>query len=235
MTTKSHISIAFLFGICYLLFGFTVVVSAQTEVSVDLIWEADSYTPALYGGKALPTTDGSVRVFALPPTSLGTAANLTYTWKVNGQVLGSLSGKGRSFLSLAGSPFISDRLVTVTVTNGVDSAIGVVRIPYTKPQVLLYENSPLAGIQFEHAVPNRLTAEPNTDIELRAEPYYFATPRAQSLGYTWTIDGETSKASVGPSFIARSEATGTSTLSLAVTNPSYLLQRISKTLSIVLQ
>ncbi len=231
---KFQISTGFLFVICYLLFGLVSVVSAQIA-SVELVWEADSYTPPLYAGRALPTSDGNLRVFAFPPSSLGTATNLIYTWKINGQVLGSMSGTDRSMLAIKGSPFISDQLVVVDVSNGSQTVTGVVRIPYVKPTVLLYENSPLKGVQFEHALINKFVAEANSDITLVAEPYFFSTPQSQSLTYTWSVNGQTSKGVSGPSFIARSETTGTSTVNVAVTNPLYILQRISKSLSVVLQ
>lgn len=218
------------------LFLFSLSAQAQTASSIDMFWEANSYVPSLYQGKALPTSDGNIRVFAIPPESFGDSSRASYIWKINGTVLGSKSGTGRSSLDIVGSPFIDTNLIIVDVTgvNGT-SGTGILRIPYVKPKVILYENSPLGGILFSQALQGRLLAEADKDITLLSYPYFFSTQKLNSnLSYTWEINGTTAKA-LGHEITARSEITGTSTVDLQVYSLTNVLQRASERVSIVLQ
>ena len=218
------------------LFLFATSAHAQSSASsVDMFWEANSYVPTLYQGKALPTSDGDVRVFALPGASFGNASQASYIWKVNGTVLGSKSGVGRSSLEVTGSPFIDTSLVVVDVvgSNG-QSGSGILRIPYTKPRVLLYEKSALGGILFSSSIEGGESAPINKDIVLFGYPYFFSTEKiTNNLSYVWKID-ESPINTRGPELVTRSENIGTSTVSVRVYSVTHVLQQASKTVPIVL-
>ena len=217
-------------------FAFSGATNAQTTASIDLVWEASSYTPPLYAGKALSTTDGDVDVVAFIPNYFGDPTQASYTWELNGYVLGSLSGTGRSSLHISGSPFITDRSVRVTVSsrNG-QQGFGFVRIPSVKPRVVLYEDSALGGVLFSHALSNRIEATTDTDIVLTAYPYFFSTnKRGSNLSYIWKVDGQNAETN-SASFVARSEVAGTSTVSIEARHTNRILEQASKILSVVLQ
>ncbi len=215
-------------------FFFPAISNAQTA-AINLIWEANSYVPPFYAGKAMTTSDGDVDVFALLPESFGDPTRATYTWELNGSVLGGLSGVGRSSLRISGSPFIIDRSVRVTVTgaNG-KSGFGFVTIPVAKPKLLVYEDSALGGVLFSRAITDSVSAQTDTDIVLSAYPYFFSTNSRTNLPYDWKINGQRSDSTIAE-LVARSETTGTSTVSVEAHNTQRILERASEMLSIVLQ
>jgi hypothetical protein len=127
--------------------------SLRVSVSeVDLLWEARSYVPAFYKGKALYPLQGSVVITALPSVfengSRVSAKNLLYTWKKDGMVLGSLSGYGKNTLSVEGT-FIGSA-VTVSVeasSSGGSKALGNIQI---EPQTLWSTNRKCNYFEFHY-------------------------------------------------------------------------------------
>lgn len=209
-----------------------------TQTGVDMVWETDSYTPPFYKGKALPPGDADVRIIATPDSSFGNPATALYTWRVNGTVLGSLSGIGKSSLFVAGSPFITDRIVTVDVesADGTRQGLGVVQIPVVRPIVRVYEDQPLSGVRFENTLAY-LHGQTEADIILVAYPYFFSTQnRKQNLEYSWLVGGQTvGEEGAGGAIIARSDIAGTSTVSVSVRNFKNILQRASASVKIVVE
>jgi len=77
----------------------TVVIPA----TVDLLWQAYTYTPAWYKGKPLPSSTSDVKIVAVPyfKTAGGemlSASDLTYNWNLNYKNIGSASGYGKTSL-----------------------------------------------------------------------------------------------------------------------------------------
>ncbi len=233
---KKHI----LFLLCFLVLALAPFQThAQSSApGVQLYWEASSYTPPFYKGKALPPSDDTVVVTAITPASFGDSASLIYTWKMNGVVFGSLSGTGKSSLTLSGSPFVVDRLITVTVRNAekTQEATGVVKIPVVKPRVVLYEDEPLRGLRFEKAL-DSMQQKTETDIGLVAYPFFFSElSQRRGLLYRWTVNGQAVEdVPHDGTIIARSDTTGTSTVSVSAESPSHILQRASESITIFLQ
>ena len=167
-----------------------------SPAEVDLVWEADSYVPPFYRGKALAAPQASFRVVAIPHLSVGgtqvPAGQLIYTWERDGKVLGSLSGYGKNTIDVAGS--LLGRAATVAVEvktqSGGVAAKGRVTIPTTSPRVLLYEDQPLAGVLFNRAVGSAYTVS-SDEITLAGYPFFFSvqTPADGGLAYTWRVGG----------------------------------------------
>jgi hypothetical protein len=212
-------------------------VPAQTTIvlpaGVDLIWEAESYTPPLYKGKALYPDGGSVRIVAMPDARFGNHDNLFYTWKTDGRVLGSLSGRGRQVFERAGTILGGPLSVSVEVRETPDgpvAAAGVARIPASAPQVLAYEHDPLLGTIFDKALQGTVALE-REEITVVAYPYFFSAPARDVLEYEWRVN---SRAAGGDKSITlrRGDETGGASVALNVTNPLTILQRAAVTLRI---
>jgi hypothetical protein len=92
-----------------------------TSANVDLIWEADSYTPPFYQGKALLSQYETVKVVAVPhlgkDSSTLSPTNLIYTWEKDGRVIGNLSGYGKNTLIIDSSLTLKASTINVTVSN----------------------------------------------------------------------------------------------------------------------
>lgn len=214
--------------------------------SVSLLWEANTYTPPFYKGRALYTPGADVRIVAIPdikdpngtPVS---SSRLTYKWSVDEEAFADRSGLGRNTFYLAGAQLQPDQVVAVDVLreNGIRAAHAELVIPKSSPMVRFYKSDPLRGVLYKGAYTDsvRLT---DTETTLQAEPYFISgTTRESALViYTWTLNNNT----IEPQSADRSAVTlrqtvgqsGYATLSLQVQNADLrrLLQHASEELKI---
>lgn len=174
--------------------------TAQATLSptqIDLLVESDSYTPPFYLGRALPGAGTDLIVQALPRFvdtngSLIQSADLVYTWKEGGQVLGSISGAGKSNVVIP----VQHMYATVTITVDVRSRDGTlageasVSIPPVQPFVLLYEDHPRFGILYNAPLASA-TAISDAEMTFSAAPFFAqaANPNDPALSYAWTVNG----------------------------------------------
>lgn len=167
-----------------------------TPTVVELLWEADSYTPPLYKGRALPSAGTSVRLLAVPRfTRAGGAAipasEIVFTWKRNGGTLASASGRGRSS-ALLDAPYLfgADTISVEAVTrDGTIAGQASVRIPSIEPLLTLYEEHPVFGRQYYKALgPSTFVAE--SEMSFSAVPYFAEarSVRDPGLVYEWRVN-----------------------------------------------
>lgn len=164
--------------------------------SVDLLFDSTSYAPPFYRGRTLPSPGTALRLVAIPHVSSKSGAiagsELTYTWRQDGEVLGSMSGRGKSSVTIPAPPLFgaSDVSVEVRTTDGSYGARMSVRIPSIDPQITLYQNHPLSGIAYFRALRDR-DATRDLEATLTAVPYFVAAFDAADprLHYAWSING----------------------------------------------
>ncbi len=166
---------------------------------VDLLWEADTYTPELYKGKALLPIRGRVRVVAIPHIFSENGErvsnnNILFTWSEDGRILGSLSGLGRNTLNLRNKPKSKVREIKVSVSN-IEKSTKVDRsitIPISQPEILIYEENPFFGTNYNRAISENYKAKRNS-LSLIAEPFFFSVrgSLSSSIKLVWmTSSGE---------------------------------------------
>ncbi len=134
----------------------TVYIQPQ---DVTLAVEPVSSAPPLYPGMPLVPIDGGVRVVAMANLKDARGktidpANLAYTWTVdNAQILNS-SGIGRQTLMVASPLEFRARSVSVIATTQDGSLVGGASLSLLaqEPSVRIYQNDPLLGIRFDHAL-----------------------------------------------------------------------------------
>ncbi|MCR4281085.1 MAG: hypothetical protein NUV88_01995 [Candidatus Kaiserbacteria bacterium] len=173
------------------------IISGNTTISpaeVDLLWESDSYVPPFYRGRALASPGTSIRMHAIarfkpagsaqPPESA-----VVYTWKLNGAVVQSASGKARSTALFPSPALFGTDIIEVTVSNGTQYGSASAQIASTEPQLFLYEDHPLFGIMYNQALGN---TTPISDIEatFAAIPYFAEadSPDDARLLYSWSVN-----------------------------------------------
>jgi hypothetical protein len=163
-------------------------------LQLDILYDAPTYVPPFYRGRALPSAGGTMRLQAVAHfTQNGSRISdkaIVYTWSRNGTVLGSISGLGRSSITI-GAPalFGTDTIsVRATARDETISAVASVRLASTEPVLTLYEDHPLFGIMFHQALPSQLN-QPG-DVSLAAMPYFapITSLRDANLQYRWTLD-----------------------------------------------
>ncbi|MCB9808801.1 hypothetical protein H6776_00180 [Candidatus Nomurabacteria bacterium] len=157
---------------------------------VDLLWEApDSYVPPFYRGKALPASEGYLKVVALP-SGVITNDQYVYTWEHNGDVKQDQSGFKKNSFTIRNNFFDNRFSVAVNVTGRLKPfrAQASLILPRFDPEIRfavqdldgnpIYQNN--GGFTIDGGL-NRLIAY----------PYHFsAADGFDDLDFQWTIDGE---------------------------------------------
>ncbi len=164
---------------------------------IDLLFDADSFVPPFYRGRALPSAGTTLRLQAITrfknmDGSLIPDAAIDFKWKRGGQALMGVSGKGKSSISIpAPSLFSSDTIsVEARSLDGEFSATARQPVSDTDPVVILYEDHPLFGVLYENAMgaqKNIFTSE----TVLAAVPFFADafSPEDPSLQYAWRVNG----------------------------------------------
>ena len=219
----------------------TVTIDGSTHTipirpaEVDLLWQASSYTPPFYKGKALHTNQDAITVVAEPffVTRQGVRVNpttLVYKWKQNGIIAEESSGYGRKIFTVRPSALSKpiDVEVEVTSTTGEYAAIGRTVITETTPKLLVYEDSPLYGIRSEHALNGKgFLFGDKSEATFVAIPLFFSAirPSDPNLEYTWSQNSvRTNQESSEVVFRAPAEGGGTATVRASVKHKTKYLQ-----------
>lgn len=212
--------------------------------ALDLIWEAQSYTPPFYRGKALYTYEGTVKVVAIPDivTETGAAIDpktLVYSWKVDGDPVVKLSGYGKNFMFFNGAIPLSPATIEVEAAS-IDkkyAATGKVTIAPQAPQVLFYEDNPIYGVLYNKTLGGN-TALQNQEIKLVGIPYFAGTQNRDGggLSYEWRLNNQV-VGGFGPksslAFKQPGGVSGTALVSLQVSNPDKMFQFANNSVSLI--
>lgn len=208
--------------------------------SVDILWEAHTYTPPFYRGKALPVSQTPITLLALPNikkpdgTALGNK-NLVYTWKQNYTRKSEQSGYGQTSAVVNSDYENGVRQVGVMVATP-DKALGAVRriqIPTRDPELLFYTNNTRSRLPF--VLEDGVFWDGDT-LELTAIGYYF--PFSSSTNnpgmYTWELAGEEVEITGQKNklLLRLPEENGRTSVSLSVQNSQQILQGANKEMRI---
>lgn len=203
--------------------------------TVDLLWEAESYTPPFYKGKALYPYQGTVRIVAIPNiiTENGGALNpksLVYDWKIDGNPVTSVSGYGKSFISFTGSVPLKPVTVAVEVSSMDQTYVaeGKTTLSPVQPGVVFYEDNPLAGVLYNKAL-GRNVSLVNEEMKIAAIPYFVGVSKrdADTLKYDWQINNQSILSGSDQSSLTFRQdkgGKGSSAISLQVSNRAKIFQ-----------
>lgn len=165
--------------------------------AVDLIWQAQSYTPPFYKGKALIPHQGAVLVTAEPTIYQAgkriPAKQLIYKWKQEDTVLVAQSGYGKNTALIEPNlPLDAQKIsVEVTTVDGKIKAANFVRLTSQNPIILLYEEDALTGVRSQQAITVNHSVK-GKDSKIVAVPFFFSTPKRSSgsIQYNWLLNGQ---------------------------------------------
>lgn len=159
--------------------------------SVALVVEPVSSTHPFYEGAGLVTSEGRVRIVAIPdlrssPTHQLDPSTLIYTWSLGDQELEPNSGTGKSVLDATAPQEYRDADVSVLVSSpdGNELAEAQTTISPIDPIVRVYENDPLLGPLYDNALSDTVTMNGPEDT-YRAVPYYFS----ETPSVSWDVNG----------------------------------------------
>ncbi len=162
--------------------------------SLDLIWEADTYTPPFFKGKPLYTRESLVYIYATPHIYNGTEEipreKMIYRWSNNGDAIQNVSGYGKYFIQIKSSILGRDMEIEVEAEDPKTNQIahGSVVLSPSDPVVYIYQKDPLLGIKTEKAL-NVMKVNDNLEKEIYSIPYFFSIQKPTDLEISWSING----------------------------------------------
>jgi hypothetical protein len=216
---------------------FSKTFSVKPVQDVDLVWEAKSYTPPFYKGKALFSYQGEVTVEAIPNFFQGgkriNPKNLVYTWKNDGNNIPSASGYGKNSVKLQPQGINIQPLdisVTVSSLDNSLTGIGSTVIGTQQSSGVFYIYSSLYGTLYNHALPQNFELK-DSEITIERSPYFFSVSSPysnQAVSYTWSINNQAipSQSAIGNRILLKRPANtaGISLISVKATSLDKLLQ-----------
>ena len=215
-----------------------------TPQGVDILWNALTYVPPFYTGKALPSADGLILITAFPEIKNSFGAdiapnNLIYEWRQDGFAVAGGSGVGKKNTVVRGRVTAGiETVISVAVSSPDRSARAenTLRIQTKEPVAIFYEKHPLQGIIYERALiqPVALSGE---ELTLRAEPFFFSWEDiiSQRLSFEWSLndaDIETTKNEREITVHAETAEPGVSKITAHVLNFGRVLQEARSNLFI---
>lgn len=203
-----------------------------------VLWEADTYTPPFYRGKALLTAQAKVRAVALPDNMGGQnaldAGNLVYVWEKDGTKISEASGYGKNSFFFSG-PKPYERMNVKVSASSVNDTINSdtrINLPLSQPFILFYEKHPLLGVWYNRPFDTNITLS-RKEFSMSAEPYFFSseTSETPALKYDWAINGNATQ-NYGRTITLRNDTggKGDSAISLAMRSIRQTFQSASQEL-----
>jgi hypothetical protein len=209
--------------------------------SVDMVWEAISYVPPFYKGKALHPMQGSLKLVAMPEFVKNgrriPPQNLIYEWSNRTEAYQSQSGYGKNVVVLNGSILGRSENIEVLVTDPVNNLVaqGFVDIAPVDPEIVFYENNPYYGHIFDKALTGSFNLDAG-EVQILAAPFYFTKESSGGLKYEWRLNGQTVpdlSGSMTAIFRKPEGESGQSAISLQVAIDNRILQQADNGLTIV--
>lgn len=203
-------------------------------VSVDLIWQSDSFVPPFYKGKAMFSHQNTLTVVAVPHIigsngSEISSKNLVYKWKKNGSVIEDASGFGRNTYSFEGSLISRPVDIRVEVSSSGGLGYAIMNLRPVDPYIVLYKKDPLYGIEFQKALQGDVELKGSNEISVIGMPFLFNLEEISSdfLPYNWQINGssiDTGDEGNVQTFRKKEGVSGSSRISISLESPNKILQ-----------
>lgn len=157
---------------------------------IDIIIESDTYVPYFYQGRALPSSESTLRATALVHNGLNkNRAGYSYRWVFDDTVLFEGASQGKYSVFIPVKLFQTGDL-SVEVYSQDGSLVGTAstRVKIMEPILMLYEFNPLRGL-LENSIKDNDVIR-NQEISFYAEPYFMNTESASNARYEWRINGK---------------------------------------------
>ncbi len=166
------------------------VINPQT---VDILWEADTYTPPFYKGKSMFTPEDTITFVAMPNINneQPDPKTLSYKWIENQEVQGSKSGYGQNTFKHTGGILMKPVEINVEAsTEGGQKAFNTIFLRSIFPEVNLYEDHPLYGFLFNKEISGVFPFGEREEGTIAAFPFFLSTLNriTKSIVYNWTVN-----------------------------------------------
>ncbi len=159
-----------------------------------LTWFAETYVPRWYKGKPLPIPESVVSIVAVPEIMIGRRAlapgSLIYRWDLDDQER-ALTGVGEQVFRVKTSLFPKNLHQIKVVIEDSERQIRQEKeifIESSEPRVVIYQSTPLGGLEVRSAPPLALVSREDTR-DFVAEPFYFPVATKKNLSFGWNVAG----------------------------------------------
>ncbi len=170
--------------ICASLFIFQKpALSASQEFILN--WTCNSYVPLDYLGKALPTRNSEITVWAMPTKKMSiNPESLNYRWLLDDEIMGWAGGRGKTTFKFAASKWAGQsHAVQVQILDNNEQLLfsKTISISIVNPQTILTTKD---GQPFgeEHSTQNGQT------LSIFAQPLFFNVSNFSQLLFAWSVD-----------------------------------------------
>lgn len=189
--------------------------------NVTLAWHTNTFTPADYEGKAMPSVGSRVTVVAVPEIRNENPDDLLYTWYVDAEseIRGAVGEQEFSFNVRKNVNFVSIMVEVSTQSQSI-TVKGAINVPVQRPLVVLRRVK---------QDPTGLTSalRPGEKADFYAQPFYFHINSLDELSYEWNFAGM-SILGIPPDpnlltlSIPKDSGAGSRPLTVTVSNPRFL-------------
>jgi hypothetical protein len=195
-------------------------------LDVDFLWEANTYVPPFYKGKARPTYQSMIRTTAIPFFgATSTPGTYVYDWTL-GRTAGIGKGLGKNTAQIpAAWPHSNVSLkVHAASLDGSQEGERTLNILSVDPVIRFYEKHPLSGVNYSNAL--RATNLSSGEFHLRAVPFFFGNEDRddKKLIYTWRLNGKRIGEGSNPEELTITGGNGVNEISLLVEDARRVLQ-----------
>ncbi|MFC1625289.1 hypothetical protein ACFL1O_00165 [Patescibacteria group bacterium] len=211
-----------------------------TGHDIDILWEAQTYTPSWYQGKALPVLGSEIKFTAIPhfysSGSLLSRSSLIYDWYLNYKKMIQSSGTGKNSFTLKNNGS-NEHTVSVVVSSpggSIEFEKTIILPVKTKTKIIFYEESPLLGTMFNNTLKGVYNLVNNL-LRLKVEPFYFSKGQTNQLSYQWKMNDKNINWEEQPDIMdleKSSDASGVATINLEIKNLINLFQTAQGNLKI---
>lgn len=206
--------------------------------NVTLAWHTDTFTPADYEGKAMPSVGSRVTVTAIPEIRNENPEDLLYTWYVDSesQVRGAVGEQEFSF-NIAKNVSFVPIVVEVSTQSQSITVKGAINIPVVRPSMVLY-----------HSRQREETGMSNDPVSIKAgeqsyfyaKPFYFHINSIDDLSYEWLFaDKNILGVPPDPNLlilsIPKNSGAGSQILTVSVNNPAFLGEQAATEMEVKIQ
>ena len=207
---------------------------------VDLLTEGRGYVPPFYKGRAEWGYQTQITIVALPHilNSAGkeiSAQNLIFKWFKDDTVLGTVSGIGKTSLTLSDSVLSLPMDIKLEVYTDKDTIVASKSLSLgpVPQQTLIYEDNPLYGYMFHYAI-NGTYPLREKEVSFSAFPLFFSTLNKNSslVLYDWSTNGTYGGQTTNRVTFRAPESEGTATVGVDIKHKTKFTESTSKSFGV---
>lgn len=161
---------------------------------IDLLWQANTYTPYFYKGKSFTVPLSEVRMGAFAyfnsQNKKTASENLFFKWFLND----NLEDQGQrkdAFVFKTGVFSDDDYNIKVEISSSDNKLFQQksINLAVQKPEILFYEYSPLQGTKHQKAI-SQFKNPVGQYKQFIAEPFFVPYDKKGGLNYEWSVNGQ---------------------------------------------